>query len=243
MPQSSCLIFKPKKMKKTLYSTLTLIGICALFTFCNKTNTPSPANPAGQPVPETGKQSSRASSIAFYLNGIDKIDEIDEFPVTDTSSFVGIDSVTVYVFAGNTDLLNWTQINVSDPSWLQEAKTVVQMHATNIRSFINAATDANIWDDDQLLEELYDDMFAEQGKTQAAGLLFKNPGYSGGTLPIPVKFPSMPSGWNNNITSMIGTGIVLCDLTWFRGTKFYWIAGGCYSLGGWYMDDKTSSVF
>jgi hypothetical protein len=239
--------------KNNMRSVVFISAMLLLAYACNKKEIvhPTSANQGQGRLPNNVTARDPNDPTKYYYNG----NEIDweEFVETDSTQWVGLDSLNFLIFSGEGSLLAWAHNSSSDPQNLKDFKNWIIDKLGEINAFYAEADARNIdRDDDEAMRELYEEMYPnriEGGKTSSAlYCLYKNSNYSGGSLCSLLSWPTMPSGWNNVVTSWWNTGVgaplVLCDGTWWGSPRLWWWGpGGWNGTVSFAFNDRTSSSY
>jgi hypothetical protein len=231
-----------------------LIVLTSLLVSCNKNETKvdastnlaqSPSFTSQQPGTSTDLIHS-GDTVNFFLSDGTSI-EFSEFTFTDSTQCIATDSLTFILCFGDADLEYWATPAIADPQSLADCKSWVRDALSELNAFYAEVENLNIAeDDDEAKTNLYNEMYPGRltGRAMAIGACYKNTNFSGGFLPV-FHYPNLsPLGWNNQITSWWGGGIMLADYSWWGGTRLWW-----WGPGRWngtsiynYMNDRTTSI-
>jgi Beta/Gamma crystallin len=185
------------------------------------------------------------NSMNFYLNGTTKI-ELADFQETDKTVKVIVDADTCYIFETETNLLAWTNKEEGSEK-LMSFKNEIKTKTNAINAFLKEAAAKGILDNDVEMQKLFDKALGSQEQqapsSRGLALLYEHTNFNGANIAVG-RYPKMPAGWDNRVSSAIVTGpTMLCDYKNFGGSKAWLIPGTYPNLNPWNFNDRTSSVF
>ncbi len=179
--------------------------------------------------------------VFFMLNGTGEEIKMTDIEWTDETHFLFDYDGQNLAFDSDDHFLNW----VSEDGSREEFRVRYDYY----KSEQQFAIDNGYWDDEEATErytqELIDAAGAE-GDRITLSILFNNTSYGGSAVPVLLAYPSL-GGFRNKAESMLmlvpNVG-ALCDKTWWRGAKFWYVAfpgGGLPTFLG--FNNRADSIF
>ncbi len=179
--------------------------------------------------------------VLFLLNGTEEEVDIRTMDWTDETHFLYDYEGQHLAFDSDDHFLNWVHEDASRHQFLERYDYY--------KSEQQFAIDNGYWDDeeatDRYTQELIDAEGSE-GDRITLSILFNNTSYGGSAVPVLLAYPSL-GGFKNKAESMLmlvpNVG-ALCDKTWFRGAKFWYVAfpgGGLPTFLG--FNNRADSIF
>jgi len=215
-----------------------IIASVLVFSGCSKEKFVSENKSETKVAPEKSLSGSEGK-ITYYLNGIKEMD-FASYVISETSSFVALDSLTVYVFDNDRDLLEWAS---SKDGKFETEKQIVTYKCAETTRLRAMAIETGLIDDEAATLK-----FAEEYNkgVKASGHLWTQLNYAGTIytlFPTNPIFPKRNPKIDNNTMSFIGGATTLFDYRWYGGAKAFLLAGGFKDLGVFNFNNRASSAF
>lgn len=173
----------------------------------------------------------------FYLQGT-KID-FSKFNMTESTSLVaGYEPNKVLIFETDEELVAWAREK-------QDRSKFLKAH-DKMKDLGQWAEQNGLIDNEKATQDYMKSM-QMKSSIKVVSILYRDYDFSGDSYTVPgVPWPTL-GRFNNEASSIEGvlSLTVLCDWTWFRGSKFYLASvpyTGIPNLGDYGFDDITSSV-